>query len=693
MDNSNRNRLLIIGLTGPLGSGCTSIGKFLSGLEYKSQPSIEELLQIQCAELNDLNDKISVTYEKIFGEKNKIKNYLSKRLGPSKQSWNNKAETNHIQDHEIEINIHYSELKDLLIKREIYITLKQFLESNCFNRNNFNEHDKKVFGANPFFYISFTTIIIKLALEEYNKEGGENKFRNYFFEKAQTAESSDLSDIYDLFFCRFLNFLKIESDYKKVLKSVNNILRVRVYESLRFRDNSDTISDAALDLQNKTSESIRQFYVSLYDIFSKTSNFLEKNRIFVSNAGLLVSRVFSEILQDWGDNIRSTGNPFLILKDQKDCSENSLFKLSHEINLIIKALRFRNRYLDESFHYLKNQCQSDFLTVLECIRNPYEIEFFRDRYSEFYLISLSADKETRRARVNNFCDKRDLRDQGGNIGFLCRHKLDVRSSVFLSDIAITNNYTGKNSFFDKFLRFFSLIRNPGCIPPNNNELYMHIAYSHSLKSNCISRKVGAVIVGPQGYIIGAGWNDAGEGQIGCGLRTKHDLLSIPSIPLTSSKDDDNKFKKYIQDHKMTYICYKDVMSVLHTENKLKKFAQTCDGECLKRIGSELGIKRLEYCRALHAEENAMLQSSKIGGIPIYGGTLYTTTYPCELCAKKLYHVGIRTLFYTEPYPESVSDRVIFEDGTRIIERIAFEGVKSFSYFKLFKPMLDKKDIL
>ena len=76
-------------------------------------------------------------------------------------------------------------------------------------------------------------------------------------------------------------------------------------------------------------------------------------------------------------------------------------------------------------------------------------------------------------------------------------KLDVTSCVLSSDIALLNDHDGKQKFFDKFLRFFALIRNPGCIPPNDNELYMHIAYSHSLKSTCISRKVGAVILDPK----------------------------------------------------------------------------------------------------------------------------------------------------------------------------------------------------
>jgi deoxycytidylate deaminase len=244
------------------------------------------------------------------------------------------------------------------------------------------------------------------------------------------------------------------------------------------------------------------------------------------------------------------------------------------------------------------------------------------------------------------------------------------------------------------MRYFALIRSPGCITPTDDELYMHLAYAHSLKSNCISRKVGAIILGPKGYILGAGWNDVGEGQVGCGLRHKRDYLNIESIPMVSSDEDIPRFMELLEKSSGNHVCFKDITSKLQISKKIKKFKEdkTCNNRCLEKIENEMGIKRLEYCRALHAEENALLQITKVGGMPIKGGTLYTTTYPCELCAKKLYQTGIRTIYYTEPYPESIADEVFFKDGIRTIERIPFEGVKSHSYFRLFKPIYDKKEL-
>jgi len=100
---------------------------------------------------------------------------------------------------------------------------------------------------------------------------------------------------------------------------------------------------------------------------------------------------------------------------------------------------------------------------------------------------------------------------------------------------------------------------------------------------------------------------------------------------------------------------------------------------------------LDYCRALHAEENAILQNAIIGGMGIKGGTIYTTSFPCELCAKQIYQSGIKRVIYNEPYPESISEDVFIKDGAIVVELKQFEGVKSHSYYRLFKAAVDKKE--
>ena len=64
-------------------------------------------------------------------------------------------------------------------------------------------------------------------------------------------------------------------------------------------------------------------------------------------------------------------------------------------------------------------------------------------------------------------------------------------------------------------------------------------------------------------------------------------------------------------------------------------------------------QRHELCRALHAEQNAIIQAAKLG-ISIDGATLYCTHQPCVLCAKIIVNSGIRRVVYGEGYPDEFS---------------------------------------
>jgi len=54
--------------------------------------------------------------------------------------------------------------------------------------------------------------------------------------------------------------------------------------------------------------------------------------------------------------------------------------------------------------------------------------------------------------------------------------------------------------------------------------------------------------------------------------------------------------------------------------------------------------------ALHAEQNAILYASK-NNISIEGSTLYVTLSPCISCARVIYTVGIKKVFYLNSYAE------------------------------------------
>lgn len=140
--------------------------------------------------------------------------------------------------------------------------------------------------------------------------------------------------------------------------------------------------------------------------------------------------------------------------------------------------------------------------------------------------------------------------------------------------------------------------------------FMKIAQLVARRSTCIRRKVGAVIVRDK-HILTTGYNGAPKGlahctEIGC-LREE---LGIPS------------------------------------------------GE------------RVEICRGIHAEQNALVQAARFG-ISLEGGVLYCTTQPCVTCAKLLINAGIERIIYLEGYADKLGNRMLIESGVEL-EKLKLE---------------------
>ena len=86
--------------------------------------------------------------------------------------------------------------------------------------------------------------------------------------------------------------------------------------------------------------------------------------------------------------------------------------------------------------------------------------------------------------------------------------------------------------------------------------------------------------------------------------------------------------------------------------------------CLREQMNIPSGERHELCRAIHAEQNAIIQAAT-SGVSIEGATLYSTTYPCVLCAKMIINAGIRTIYITDGYPDELSKQLIDEAGVTV----------------------------
>lgn len=96
------------------------------------------------------------------------------------------------------------------------------------------------------------------------------------------------------------------------------------------------------------------------------------------------------------------------------------------------------------------------------------------------------------------------------------------------------------------------------------------------------------------------------------------------------------------------------------------------GECLRRKMNIESGTRAEFCYALHAEQNAIVQAAKLG-VSVDGATMYVTHQPCVICTKLIINSGIKRVVYKNPYPDELSLHIL-KDTDVILEHYKDEDI-------------------
>jgi dCMP deaminase len=78
--------------------------------------------------------------------------------------------------------------------------------------------------------------------------------------------------------------------------------------------------------------------------------------------------------------------------------------------------------------------------------------------------------------------------------------------------------------------------------------------------------------------------------------------------------------------------------------------------CIRQQQNIASGTRHELCRAVHAEQNAIIQSA-LHGVSIENATLYCTHQPCVLCAKMIINSKIKRVVFSNHYPDD--EAIIF----------------------------------
>lgn len=376
--------------------------------------------------------------------------------------------------------------------------------------------------------------------------------------------------------------------------------------------------------------------------------------------------------QKFGDNIRKSGNPY----NKADFDTKNSYTISFIIKQLIKQIHFKNG-------------KKATRIVIDSIRNSFEARFFRERYSAFYLFAITTDNEFRVNRLGELLSQPQIKsldteyDKNLNTE-QSFYSQDIKACIQMADVYLNNpNCQGGDKFSEiktKILRYLTLINQPGIITPTPQERTMQIAYTAKYNSGCISRQVGAVVTDPFYSVKSIGWNNTPEGQTPCLLRNAEDLVN---------NVDDMSFSKYEKTDEIKEIVEKGLM-VNGYKEKLKG-KNLCF--CFKQVQNSIdSYKNQVHTRSLHAEENAMLQISKYGGGGIKNGILFTSASPCELCSKKAYQMGIKHIYYIDPYP-GIATPNILQSGSNQPELHLFTGAVGKAYHAFFEPFMSYKDEL
>lgn len=141
--------------------------------------------------------------------------------------------------------------------------------------------------------------------------------------------------------------------------------------------------------------------------------------------------------------------------------------------------------------------------------------------------------------------------------------------------------------------------------PNWDDYFMAIAHIMADRSNCIKQKVGAVIESNK-RILSTGYNGTPSKVVNC-------------FQGGCERCNDNQMKQ---------------------------------GEGLDR------------CFCLHAEENAVME---IGRLKCLNATLYTTVYPCLMCAKIIVECGIQKVIYDKEYNSELTEKIFKSANVELIK--------------------------
>jgi dCMP deaminase len=237
------------------------------------------------------------------------------------------------------------------------------------------------------------------------------------------------------------------------------------------------------------------------------------------------------------------------------------------------------------------------------------VEVLRDHADRFKLLWVDAAESVRLERIRARGRSGDpetleaLRDsEGRELGSADPAAQQLLAVRELADVSLAND----GSLDDLRCRLQEVLQeNLFFERPSWDEYFMSIARVIAARSNCVKRKVGAVIAVDR-RIISTGYNGTPRGVRNCN-----------------------------------------------------------EGGCPRCNSFAEEGTRLDECLCSHGEENAITQAA-YHGVSVRGGSLYTTLSPCLMCTKMIINAGIEEVAYNAAYPlADVALSLLREAGVKL----------------------------
>lgn len=175
----------------------------------------------------------------------------------------------------------------------------------------------------------------------------------------------------------------------------------------------------------------------------------------------------------------------------------------------------------------------------------------------------------------------------------------------LASLIIQNTYNTKSELYAHLHELG--ITNVERIRPSWDAYFMRLAKLASLRSNCMKRRVGCVLVRDK-RVISTGYNGTPRGLRNCN-----------------------------------------------------------EGGCARCNEATSGGHALQTCLCLHAEENALLESGRDRS---FQATLYCNTCPCLTCSVKIAQVGVKEVIYMMGYSMDAKSAEVLSSAGVLLRQYA-----------------------